>query len=128
MSTPKYQIPNCLLPKISTPKMSNPKLSSFKVAYSYRAFMYMTGTVSTSLSYCGHHLFCLAIRHMAMFPFNSFYRSAIVVALAARVRRHHCQNSRPSISFLFLKYRYPPLCVHEQCSSPSLLGYGWLGS
>ena len=85
---------------MSTPEISSPKMSTFqnvnsqnvnsqnlnskcqlffnfKVAYKEHPCIYMAGTVnlfSSFLSYCGHHLSCLAfswISHMVMLPSNS---------------------------------------------------------
>ena len=57
---PKCQLSKCQLPK-SQLQMST--FFNFKVAYKEHPCIYMAGTVnlfSSFLSYCGHHLSCLA--------------------------------------------------------------------
>ena len=65
-------------------------------------------------------------------PLTASSWSTIVVDLAVHVHRQHRQNPRPSISFLLLKYQYPPLssalpsaCCVTRSGSPChhCLGY-----
>jgi len=78
--------------------------------------MNMARTVSTSLvlfhivasTFSALQLAELGAPGRGFVPFNSLYIAG-PQQLATLAWRQHRQNSRPTILFLILKYRYPPL-------------------